>query len=162
HEKPFGGETSAETMTAILRHDPPKLPSVDGLSAAVDRIVRRCLEKDPELRFQSARDVAFALEATTAAETAVGAPRPRRRRWLRWIATLATGLCLAFGAYLLGAGKPAPRPKLPSFRRLTFRRGFVASARLTADGATVVYSASWEGGGPIRMYTRPVAGRDAT
>src|SRR5262249_25488082 len=114
-EKPFTGETSAETMTAILKHDPRELWRLGGLSPAVDRIVRRCLEKDPDHRFQSARDVAFALEATTGAESVVGAPRAPIRRSVRWVATLATALCLAFGAYLVGTGKRAASPKPPSF-----------------------------------------------
>src|SRR6185369_5732660 len=56
-ERPFRRETSAETLTAILRDDPPELPAaVREASPALDRIVRRCLEKEPEARFQLARD----------------------------------------------------------------------------------------------------------
>ncbi len=59
----FYGETGAETMTAILRDDPPALPlGPRKTPPALDRVVRRCLEKRPEERFQSARDLAFALE----------------------------------------------------------------------------------------------------
>ena len=59
----FEHDTSAETMTAILREEPAELGAVvDGLPAGLDRIVRRCLEKRPEERFQDAKDLAFALE----------------------------------------------------------------------------------------------------
>ena len=62
----FRKETAAETLTAILKEEPPELVVPGGLvPAALGRIVRRCLEKDPEDRFQSARDVAFALDATS-------------------------------------------------------------------------------------------------
>ena len=68
----FQRDTAAETMTAILREDPPSAQPGVGSTAArvpagVERIVTRCLEKSREERFQSARDLGFALEATSAA-----------------------------------------------------------------------------------------------
>jgi Tol biopolymer transport system component len=83
----FGGDTAAEVMTAILKDDPPELAKLE-ISSGLERVVRRCLEKRPEERFQSARDVAFALEAVSGAAPAgrpfsVVAPgRWRRRVWL--------------------------------------------------------------------------------
>jgi serine/threonine protein kinase len=63
-ERAFKKPTSAETMTAILHEDSPAiLPTMPGLSPGLLRIVQRCLEKKPERRFQSASDLAFALEA---------------------------------------------------------------------------------------------------
>ena len=63
-QRAFRRDTAAETMTAILREDPPDLPQPQAAQApALDRIIRHCLEKNPAERFQSARDVAFALEA---------------------------------------------------------------------------------------------------
>ena len=61
----FLRDTPAETMTAILREDPPEL-SRDGASApaALEPVIRHCLEKQPDERFQSARDLAFALHAS--------------------------------------------------------------------------------------------------
>jgi eukaryotic-like serine/threonine-protein kinase len=59
----FQGETTADTMTAVLTKEPPDLDTERlAISNGLDRIVRRCLEKSPELRFQSANDLAFALE----------------------------------------------------------------------------------------------------
>jgi serine/threonine protein kinase/Tfp pilus assembly protein PilF len=70
-ERPFQRETAAETLTAILRDDPPDLPAAAReASPALDRIVRRCLEKDPEARFQLARDIAFTIEAVAGTRTA--------------------------------------------------------------------------------------------
>jgi len=73
----FAGETGAETMTAILKEDPPPLAvGPRRTPPALDRIVRRCLEKRPEERFQSARDLAFALDTVSDASTPAAADEP--------------------------------------------------------------------------------------
>jgi serine/threonine protein kinase len=60
----FHGESAAETMSAILKEDPPELSETNQrISPALERLVHHCLEKNPEERFHSARDLAFALEA---------------------------------------------------------------------------------------------------
>ena len=82
-QRAFRRDTTAETMTAILREDPPELTSSRAhLSPAIDRIVRHCLEKNPIERFQTARDVAFALDSLSGSGSgsgpAVAAPEPVR------------------------------------------------------------------------------------
>ena len=72
-ERPFRGENASEVTAAILRDDPPPLPAT--VPAALERIVRRCLEKRPDDRFTSARDLGFALQAV-----ADSAPREIARR----------------------------------------------------------------------------------
>ncbi|MFN8009457.1 MAG: serine/threonine-protein kinase, partial [Terriglobia bacterium] len=63
-QRAFGGPTPADTMSSILHHDPPELTNIEGgLPPALDRVVRHCLEKNPEERFQSARDLTFALDS---------------------------------------------------------------------------------------------------
>jgi eukaryotic-like serine/threonine-protein kinase len=77
----FERGTAAETMTAILREEPsPPLSTVSGVPLAVERILNRCLEKRPEERFQSARDLTFAVESSLDARSGsdVGAVRPAR------------------------------------------------------------------------------------
>src|SRR5262249_62137423 len=60
----FHGESPADTMSAILREDPPELSETNhNVSPALERLLNHCLEKDPEARFHSARDLAFAIEA---------------------------------------------------------------------------------------------------
>ncbi|HKZ01733.1 MAG TPA: serine/threonine-protein kinase, partial [Pyrinomonadaceae bacterium] len=67
-KRAFRGDSLAETMSAILREDPPDLSATNkSISPALDRVVNHCLEKNPEERFQSARDLAFALEALSGA-----------------------------------------------------------------------------------------------
>jgi eukaryotic-like serine/threonine-protein kinase len=105
-KKAFKRDTNAETMAAIMRDEPPELSeSGRNISPALDRIVKHCLEKDRDHRFQSARDIAFALSETSGPATASGAQaarkRPRRGR-------LAIGLgvvALAAAALWLRPGK---------------------------------------------------------
>ncbi len=95
-QRAFHRDTAAETMTAILREDPPDLTtSRANLSPAIDRIVRHCLEKNPIERFQTARDVAFALDALSGSGSgsgsAIATPEPaahsHRERWAWAMAT---------------------------------------------------------------------------
>jgi serine/threonine protein kinase len=63
-QRAFSGETEVDTMTSVLKDDPPELSSLrQGIPAGFEQIVRHCLEKDPEQRFQSTRDLAFSLDA---------------------------------------------------------------------------------------------------
>jgi eukaryotic-like serine/threonine-protein kinase len=119
---------------------------------AGERIVRHCLEKNPEERFDSARDLAFDLEALSglsAPQAAVVAAVPARRRLLPLLAAVGLAAVAAL-AYFAGARRHPPAPA--SFRQLTFRRGTVWSARFGSDGKTVLYSASWDGS-PTEVFT---------
>ena len=122
----FHGESAAETMSAILREDPPELSDTNqAVSPALQRLVNRCLEKNRESRFHSASDLAFALEAisggaassaeTLTAMTTQTAPELIRKR-LPWI--VAGTLALALIATVL-------------FGYLFFRRGPVDVAQTT-------------------------------
>ncbi len=151
----FQGDTAADTMTVILTKEPPDLSSTNrDVHPGLDRIIRHSLEKNPEERFQSARDLAFDLEAlsgiSTPSATTVAAARVRRRNIVAPLAIVAgVAAALALG-FVLGRQTGAHPP--PSFNQLTFRRGRINSARFTPDGQTVLYSASWEGK-PIEIFT---------
>ncbi|HTO74948.1 MAG TPA: protein kinase [Thermoanaerobaculia bacterium] len=146
----FTGDTAIEAMNAILKDEPPELSaSGPSIAPALERIVSHCLEKKPDERFQSGRDLAFGLASLSSATPESGAVRvpaggSRWRRRLAVGAAAAAALTLAFfaGERLVSA-HAAARPL--SFRRLTFRRGNLLSARFAPDGKTVVYSAAWEG-----------------
>src|SRR5580700_8454137 len=149
-KRAFHGETPADTMSAILKEEPPELNETNrNVSPALERIVQHCLEKNPESRFHSASDIAFDLEhltgvsGSTAKVAAVSGAPPRGKL----IATLAGGIALALAmlgvGWWLGRGNgPAP---LAEYKQITFRTGSIGNARFTPDGA-VVYSASWDGG----------------
>jgi eukaryotic-like serine/threonine-protein kinase len=103
--RPFRRDTAAETMTAILNEEPPGLSDPRGPSApALDRIVRRCLEKRPEQRFQSARDLAFALR-TLASLTEV--PSREAAAMASTSGVIRSVLPLPPGTRLAGRASPA-------------------------------------------------------
>ena len=146
-QRPFGGETTAEIMTAILTQDPPDLLALAPASPpSLVSIVRRCLDKSPEHRFHSAHDLALALEAVSGASaSSTGAVAPPLRL-VRWHAA-ALALLLFSGAAGVAfvAGRRTGVHTPPVYRQLSFRRGTVESARFAPDGQSVVYSASWDG-----------------
>jgi len=126
-KRAFGGPTPADTMSAILNTDPGELvPPAGGSQPALDRIVRRALEKEPSQRFQSARDLGFALEAVGSGSGAASgaahtvAPMAPRRALLPMGAALAAGAVLgafAWGAFAPSAAvvdKPVTRFTLPA------------------------------------------------
>ena len=152
-QRAFKAETNADTLSAILHQDPPPLSTLNpSVPPALERIVHHCLEKDPEERFQSARDVAFDLQSVTATSTTVEALRMSPRH--RYAALLLAGLALLVAAGALAGRKwLGTRPAPPEFRRLTFRRGSIRAARFAPDGQTIVYSAAWDGK-PFELFTR--------
>jgi serine/threonine protein kinase len=140
-KRPFAGETWIEETNAILHQEAPELPGdLPGIEepTALARIVRRCLEKQPEDRFESARDLAFALESLLEAPSRT----PRRQRLRRAIWVTAAAAALAVAVFLAVSGFRVP--PAPAYQRLTFRRGIVSAARFTKDGNTIVYSAAWD------------------
>src|SRR5438552_12986916 len=151
-QRPFRGDSAGETMAAILKEDPPDLSVTNpNISPGLERLVRHCLEKNPERRFQSARDLAYDLETISAVSGSAAVPRALTvgRPWRKPLLVAALlGLGL-LGGWFLGAIRQ--KPSTPSYRRLTFRRGTVVGARFAPDGQTVVYTASWEGQ-PFRIF----------
>lgn len=141
----FHRDSSVETMSAILKEDVPEIGTETvPVAPAIDRIVRRCLEKEPEQRFQSAKDLAFALEAVSGSSAATSSTRMavrKRNWWLPFAVGMAT-IAIAAAAYFAGTRR-ATEP--PSLMRLTFQYGYIKGARFTSDGQNVVYSAMWEG-----------------
>jgi len=162
-QRAFKGKTAVDTMSAILREDPADFPpEVHASAPAIERIVRRCLEKNVHERFQSARDVTFALDALSSAsglKPAMGgdaADMPARRNLAMPIA-IAVGAALLAGTpmYFAGARLGGRAVGSPTITQLTFRTGTIRGARFAPDGQTVLYAAAWEGQ-PIKTYsTRP-------
>ncbi|MFY9551866.1 MAG: protein kinase [Thermoanaerobaculia bacterium] len=153
----FQRDSAADTMSAILREEPPDLSATNqNIHPAVDRIVRHCLEKNPEERFHSAHDLAFDIEAISgvSGERAVSAAGAKRR-FPAWALVAAAAVAAALVTHF--AERALVRVPPPSFHQLTFRRGQIFSARFDPEGKTVAYTASWEGG-PMEIYVvRPDA-----
>lgn len=155
-QRAFRRDTSAETMTAILKEDPPEISATGKVvSPPMERIIRRCLEKKPLQRFQSARDLAFNLEgvsgisSSSAAAVAATPTRPHKKTLA--IASLVVLLALIAVASWMVA-RSTTSASLPAYHQLTFERGLVYAARFAADGRTIFYSASWSGQ-PVQLYS---------
>jgi Tol biopolymer transport system component len=155
----FQRDTAAETMTAILREDPPDLTDLRlPLPPGLERIVRHCLEKNPSERFQSARDVAFAIEALSGTSTAAmeriggrGATPPWIWAIVAFVFVLA-GLPAAFVAGRRNAVS-APQPVV-RFETKTFDPQYITNARFMPDGQTIVFSAARSGNIPDLYISR--------
>ena len=152
----FRRNSSVETMNAILKEEPGELaqPGKE-FPPILERIVKRCLEKNPDARFRSAQDLAFALDTVsgssgTGVKVATDKGTITRRRLLLAVAGLAVLVALPALGFLTGS-RMAERP-VPAFQRLTFRRGGPFSARFTPDGRAIVYAAAWDGD-PIRLFS---------
>lgn len=90
----FTGASSMDVMSAILREDPPELRGAD-LAPGLVFIIRRCLEKDPTLRFQSASDLAFAISSLRSIPAAPDQEVKQVVRPLIWLAWAVPVLCIA-------------------------------------------------------------------
>ena len=156
--RPFARDTTAETMTAILREDPADFtPSRADVPAALDRIVRHCLEKNRVERFQTARDVAFALETLSGSATStVPSVRPESGRGRRAAAALAAGVVVLLAGVAVGRRSAVTAPlESPVFETKTFESQVIFSARFAPDGQTIVFSAALQGNEPELFVSRP-------
>jgi Tol biopolymer transport system component len=161
----FAEASKVETLSAILRTDPLEAPTPPTVSPSLLDIVRRCLEKDPEERFQSARDLAFALEALGAAEESgstrsvmtvrrrPGGPPSRLARTGRALVLAGlSALAALFGERIL---VPGPLPRIVGFRALV--GGLPRSPETwTTDGERVYYTIDREG--RHEVYQVPLRG----
>jgi len=167
----FGGSTSAIIFEAILNRVPTPPPQLNpALPSDLNRIVGRALEKDRELRYQTASEIraelkrlkrdldssrSSAAQGTVSAVPATGIQAPTavaRKGYSLGLTGLIACLALLLGEsagwVLRGSWMPASQP---SYHQLTFRRGTIRSAHFTPNGQSVAYGASWEGS-PIDLF----------
>ncbi len=153
-QRAFRRDTPAETMTAVLKEDPPELSDpVHPVSPSLDRIVRRCIEKDPEQRFQSARDVSFALSALSGTESSVATRIGDAGRKVRPLPWAAVALALAIGA---GAAWLLAR-RQTSAATMEFSipvPGEVSHMALSADGSMLAFVSPEEKSGLPMLYVQ--------
>jgi Tol biopolymer transport system component len=155
----FAATSSIETMNAILKEDPPEIARLNrDVPPGLERIVQHCLEKNPDERFQSARDLAFDLESLS------GTPAPAalrqgvrpgdRQPRARFVLALGLAVLSLAAAYYAGLRTRTPAAAA-TYSQMTFRQGSIFSARFSPDGETVIYSASWDGHPAELFSTRP-------
>jgi len=146
--RPFVGDSRASVMAAIVAAEPA--PLADGsplVPAPLERLIRRCLAKDPDERWQTARDLASELRwvAEAGSGQVASAARPRRRPRRQALVGGAIGAALTAAVGAVVGLSVWPDRAVAAFYPVTYRRGIVSSARFTPDGQSFVYSASWEG-----------------
>jgi eukaryotic-like serine/threonine-protein kinase len=158
----FEKDSSADTMAAILKDEPPELSGDEKkIAPAVERVVRHCLEKNPVERFQSARDFAFNLAAlsdvSTSSKAALAAPSASEARGKRRLlfATIGTAglIIVGIAAYYWGRGAATSQPVI--FTSINFQPGAIFDARFARDGETILYSEALEGNNPQLFVRRP-------
>jgi eukaryotic-like serine/threonine-protein kinase len=149
----FRGETEVDTMTAVLREEPnPSDLEIGTIPAGYQDIVKHCLEKDPENRFQSAKDLAFALQTFSGSSSFRAASRKTKNIAPHALLWTLVGV-LAVATMVLAVTQLLHTPAaLPAYRRLTFEAGTVYSARFAPDGQSIVYSAAWNAK-PIQLFS---------
>jgi Tol biopolymer transport system component len=132
----FQGDSSIERMNSILRDEPAELPPTT--PPALDRIIRRCLEKLPTSRFQSAADLGFALG--TLSLPALPATAPKSLGWLKWPAAILAVLVLGAG-YWLGLRFIRQTPAAAfQLHVLSDDDGLAVDGTFSPDGKLVAYS----------------------
>jgi Tol biopolymer transport system component/predicted Ser/Thr protein kinase len=165
-QRAFDGSSPASVIAAVLERPAPSVAAV--ASPAVDRVLQRCLAKDPDERWQTVRDLKAELEwiaGGTAATVAPGAPKANRwRERAGWFAALVV---LGASVFLARSFAPAPAGEVVSFA-IYPPEGAVFSSSLNTtvstpqfavspDGRTIVFAATMLGGARSVLWRRPVA-----
>jgi eukaryotic-like serine/threonine-protein kinase len=170
----FHGESAAETMSAILKEDPPDLSETNQrISPALERLVNHCLEKNPEERFHSASDLAFALEALSGSSSGVTQTTEMvsatTQRWIRrhpiagWIVA-ASVLLLAVLAVIFVYFRRAPTAETTEATRFTIplpeKSVTIGPPLISPDGRRLIFRLTTEDGKEF-LWMRPLASLDA-
>src|SRR5439155_4612446 len=138
--RPFRGDTTISLLAAILREDPkPPATLVEAVPRELERILFRCLRKDPARRFQTMGDLRVALEELReemeSGKLAEAAPAPVKRtpKW-RWPATAAAAAMIASFITFWATRQPLPKKENWSTRRLTSDSGLTTTPAISQDG----------------------------
>lgn len=161
----FRRDTAAETMTAVLKEDPAELSNPGrSISQTLERIVRRCLEKNAEQRFQSARDLSFALSALSGTETNSAAravaSAPRRLPLLLWISALFA-LCAVAAVTWFLARRPAPTARM-QFALAVPDEMSISQMALSRDGSKLVFVSPEEKSALPMLFVQNVGSPNVT
>jgi eukaryotic-like serine/threonine-protein kinase len=168
--KAFSGTSPVSIMSAILTSEPPSISSLQPMSpVSLDRLVRTCLAKDPDDRWQTARDVELQLiaiaEGVSAPRVAGASPRRLRTRWLPWFVAGAVLAIVAVAMLRKGSPLAQPQPTIrfsvPPPTNGAFWNGVeISYLAVSPDGSRLAYVASDPQGGQ-RIFVRPVSALEA-
>ena len=166
-KRAFTGDSKLSTLASVLQKEPVPLSEVgEGIPREVERLINRCLRKEPQRRWQSMADLKVALEDALAEIESTGrvtvperevrvSAAPRRYGIALWAALVV--VALTGGVYVGSQFLKAPQP---AFERLTYRRGDVSGARFSPDGQTVLFSAQWAAE-PITIFSMRPGSRES-
>ncbi len=166
-KRAFQKGTAVDTLSAILHEDPKPVAEINPEAPAPLRwIIERCHAKEPEDRYGTTKDLARELatirdhlpEAANISGPSLARDRHRRSKVLAALVAAALLAVLVAGTQV---GRRIARASPPFFKRLTFQRGNVLSARFAGDGQTIVYGASWNGS-PWRVFSTRRDGPEST
>jgi eukaryotic-like serine/threonine-protein kinase len=145
-KRAFAGHSPVEVMNAILKEELPELPA--SVPQELDRIVRRCLEKESDRRFQSAADLAFALQPSSPSLQTRAASK--RRAWLKWGALAAVSVA---GAALFWLTRPLPPPRITGTLQIT-NDGRRKYGPLLTDGSRLFFNSDVTGHGAYQVSVK--------
>lgn len=145
----FSGRTWVETANAVLHKELPELSDEEekGIPATLRQIAYRCLEKNRENRFESAKDLWFTLDSLSLNTARLESYEITAiRKWprsapLAWAGAVALGLVIGVLGFFWGSRNKVSQP---SYDRVTFRKGPISAARFTPDERGIIYGAAWE------------------
>ena len=159
----FRGNTSISTLAAVINQDPQ--PAGPDVPRDLERIISRCLRKDPDRRFHHMIDLKVALadlkeESDSGALAAAPLPR-RRRRW--WSIALLAAAATALIAIVLFLNQAPDNPAQAAERtRITFDSGLTTDPALSPDGKLVVYASDRAGQGNLDIWIQNLASNETT
>ena len=165
----FRRDTAAETMTAVLKDDPPELSDPRrAVSPTLDRIVRRCVEKSPDQRFQSARDLSFALSAFSGTETSsvaraaavAAASAPRRIPILPWLVVAAALVAVSAVTWFVARRQP-PATRM-QFAVAVPDEMSISHMALSRDGNMLVFVSPDENSAMPMLFVQRVGSQNVT
>jgi serine/threonine protein kinase len=165
--KAFEGKSQASLIASIMSSQPQPITAIQPLTPpALDQVIRTCLQKDPENRWQTVHDVALQIKWIMEGGSQAGIPRPvasrrRNRERSAWIvATVATAAALAMAAILMLQPKPAPPAAIRFHIEAPAAINSFGSPRVSPDGRYVAFNGV-DTTGTTMMWVRPLASLDA-
>ncbi len=169
-QRAFRGASAIEVMNAILKEEPPELGETNTkISPQIEKLVRRCMEKQPERRFQTAYDLGFALEAlstpsnsrleTPAVETSSATPlrSGREKWWMGATAVLLLGMLGVIWAYF--TRQPTPDARVTKLFLLPPEKSSFEQIAVSPDGRHLAFTAAT--GGKVQLWVRALDSTEA-